>query len=79
MGSRSSSPPLSDGSSVRSVDGNRYSQTIADQFINSEKFSRRLDRLLGANEYTCQWRQNSYIIEDAPRILSPTEIAGLRL
>ena len=71
MGTRSSSPPLSDGSSVRSIDGNRYSQTITDQFINSKKFYRRLDRLLGVNEYTCQWRQNSYIIEDAPRTLSP--------
>jgi hypothetical protein len=31
----------------------------------------RLDRLLGAREYKCQWRQNSYIIEDAPRTLNP--------
>jgi hypothetical protein len=70
MESRSASPPLSDGSSVRSVDSNRYSQTIIDQFINPEKFHKRLDRLLGPNEYICLRRQNSYIIEDALRTLS---------
>jgi hypothetical protein len=78
MEPRPTSPPLSDGSSVRSIESNRRSQTIADQFINPTKFHKRLDRLLGPNEYTCLWRQNSYII-DAMRNLSPvsTSLSGL--
>jgi hypothetical protein len=71
MEPRPTSPPLSDGSSVRSIESNRYSLYITDQFINPAKFYKRLDRLLGPNEYTCDWRQNFYIIKDAKRTLSP--------
>jgi hypothetical protein len=56
MPSRCSSPAPSDSSQSSVV------QVFPADFIHAQKLSRRLDRLLGPDAYTCHWRLNQYFL-----------------
>src|SRR5436853_6780833 len=57
MSSRCSSPAPSDSSQSPVV------QVFPADFIHAQKLSKRLDRLLGADTYTCHWRLNQYFLD----------------
>src|SRR4051812_20725958 len=70
MSSRCSSPTPSDSSQSPVV------QVFPADFIDAQKLSRRLDRLLGPDGYTCHWRLNQYFL-DSWRLLK--DVSGLAL
>lgn len=67
MASHSSFPTTVE--SALSFGSSGYSYKIPEYFINAAKLPTRLDRLLGAETYTCRWRLNHYHILGAPRRL----------
>jgi hypothetical protein len=44
-------------------------QAIDDRFVNFSKLHTRLNQLFDGEKYTCGWKQDQWIIEDAPREL----------
>jgi hypothetical protein len=72
MSSRCSSPAPSDSSQSPVV------QVFPADFIHAQKLSRRLDRLLGPDGYTCHWRLNQYFL-DSWRPLNDVSGLALRL